>query len=85
MSLTTHILGHIVEYEPMFDPVIDHMQAMEKADDPELEQWFNKAKNKGRPIIKDVPRLRSDKKFTLRRDTVNGRYFIEEYRSSGWL
>ena len=79
---STHILGHIVDYEPMFRLVVKHMKEMEAAKDEELEAWFSKAASKGMPKIIDVPGL-GKKRFTLRHDPSNGHYFVEDFKQTG--
>lgn len=80
---STHIGSHIVEFEPMFEHVVDYLRKLEEQGDPQVEDWFKKAKAKGKPKITDVPNLRSDKKFTLKHDSRNGRYFVEDYPAGG--
>ena len=79
---STHILGHIVDYEPMFHLVIKYLKKLEDEKDERIEDWFNTAHNKGMPRILDVPGL-GRKRYTLRYDPGNGHYFVEDFKSTG--
>lgn len=82
---TTHILGHIVDYEDTNEHrlVIKHLRRMEDQHNPELEEWFSKARSKGSPKITDVDGLESKKRFTLKMDSNSGRFSIAKYESKG--
>ncbi|MEK7540262.1 MAG: hypothetical protein AAB558_03370 [Patescibacteria group bacterium] len=79
---TTHILGHIVDYEDQFKLVIKALRKMEDQDSPELREWFETAGRKGNPKITDVDGL-GNKRFTIKIDGNTSRYSIDEYKSKG--
>lgn len=82
---TTHILGHIVDYEDTgeFSLVVKHLRRMADGHDPEVEEWFSKARSKGSPKITDVDGLESKKRFTLKMDSNTGRFTVAKYESKG--
>lgn len=79
---TTHILGHIVDYEDDVKLVIKKLKKMEDHGDEELKEWFETARRKGNPKITDVDGL-GNKRFTIKVDSNTGRYTVTEYKSKG--
>lgn len=79
---TTHILGHIVDYEAGVKLVIKKLKKMEDQGDPDLKEWFATASRKGNPKISNVDGL-GTKRFTLKLDSNTGRYSVAEYKSKG--
>lgn len=79
---TTHILGHIVDYEDQFKLVLKMLRRMEDQDSPELREWFETARRKGNPKIVDVDGM-GNKRFTIKYDSDRGRYSLDDYKSKG--
>lgn len=74
-----HIAGRIVYYDEKDRLVLKHLRRMEESGDPQLEDWFTQAKNKGKPKITDVDG-RGKERFSLMYD--DGAYTITNYKAS---